>query len=611
MREITRARDWLKPVCQKMAEITRRLASEHYRNTRDEGGENPSGTPENYPFSYKMFVGPQLLFGVPFCTLEPVRRIENKATAEALELATNAWAKETSLEVTLEQLLDDCFVGFGVSKSGVEPRGDYAGDGLTAVEGNFEAEANYPFTVHVDPRNLIIDPEAKSMGKTRFVGQVFERDLEDVRNDDRYDPASRALVPDIERELDASVQAFPENEWAAEKLRKRINLYELYLPEHGLIVTLAETGKESAIVLRAEPYFGPDEGPYELWGFVSVPGELLPISPLVALWDEFLELNAHSCDMADSAATHKALGIGQTGSAEDAKTVKDAKNGDMILLSRGKDSVGNLEIGGATDTQMSFVMYLRDRLDRNLGYTDAQRGQATGRATATENTIAQSSADLRVETMRNRVRRAAVGVFRKVAWYFFHDPSIPPIELIRTDPITGMQDPGIFFPGPPPAEGGRFVQNTWLENEPDSNFIDYELEIDVKTMVRTDDAIEQKRAQDEWATLIMPLAATLGPQVINWRRAIDRYGNAFNTKNLSKIILNDPMMMLIPPDPLAMQTAQSQKLARPMSSPTTLPGLMNNAGTGMSGAPAAMGGSPPGGGGMPSATAPAASAGAK
>src|SRR4051812_43510873 len=98
-------------------------------------------------------------------------------------------------------------------------------------------------------------------------------------------------------EDDPTTQAYPENVGAdaIERQRKRVNLYELYLPEHGRIITLAETGPQP-VILRNEEYFGPDEGPYTLWGLTSVPGELLPLSPLVALWDEFLELQQHAAD---------------------------------------------------------------------------------------------------------------------------------------------------------------------------------------------------------------------------------------------------------------------------------------------------------------------------
>jgi hypothetical protein len=198
---------------------------------------------------------------------------------------------------------------------------------------------------------------------------------------------------------DASVQAYPEGSrnYVKERLRKRVNLYELYLPEHGRIITLAETGPQP-VILRNEEYFGPDEGPYTLWGLTSVPGELLPLSPLVALWDEFLELQQHAADMADSAATHKKIGIGPTGADEDAKTIRDAKNGGMYLVNN-PDQIHDFEIGGASDTQMSFTAYLRARLDRNLGFSDAQRGVVNGDSTATEANLAAASSDLRVDSM--------------------------------------------------------------------------------------------------------------------------------------------------------------------------------------------------------------------
>ena len=42
---------------------------------------------------------------------------------------------------------------------------------------------------------------------------------------------------------------------------------------------IGETGAESGVILRQAPFWGPDEGPYSLWGLETVPGEMIPISP--------------------------------------------------------------------------------------------------------------------------------------------------------------------------------------------------------------------------------------------------------------------------------------------------------------------------------------------
>jgi hypothetical protein len=143
-------------------------------------------------------------------------------------------------------------------------------------------------------------------------------------------------------------------------------------------------------------------------------------------------------------------------------------------------------------------------------------------------------------------------------------------------------------------------------------------------MGKQDDAIKQKRAQDEFVQ-VQALANILGAQAINWRRVIDRYGNAFNTQQLSKIILIDTMGMMIPMDPLGMIPPQLPTGGTPPprmvgrgpaggggAGGATMPGLMMNAGTNLGAAPvSAGGGAGPASSGRSSARRPGAGGGAQ
>ena len=552
LKEIHDAERWLKPFHSKRREMIRKFAGPHYR--QDENMEDDTKAPENYPFAYTEFVKPQIVFGMPACTVSATAAESAMSTAQALQVAINHWIKEQSWKQTLSSVVDDAFFGFGVTKCGLRPRGDYGGQGLAAVGGDFEAAPNWPFAMRIPPRDFIIDAQCMELRRARIMGHSFERDLDDVKSDESLDPQARDAVQQMGGEPRTDVAfARPGTD------RKRVKLWEVYLPEHARVSVLAEhsEGNGSGVVLSNEPYLGPDEGPYTIWGLASVPDELMPISPIQALWDQFLEVNTHSRAAAKSASTHKKLGVYEPSAKEDSTRIKNARNGQMIPVKNIK-AIADFEIGGASPQQLNFISFVRDRLDRNLGFGDAQRGSVGRGTTATEANIANSNSDLRTEAKKDRIGDCVVEVYRKIGWYFFNEESIGPMTLSRQDQTTGRMIEGVFQPG---RWQGGYMQNVYIPPEPESDFTEFALTIVADTMGKQDDPVKQKRAQDEWQ-MAMGLMQMGLP--VNIRRLLDRYGEAFNVAEFSKIVLLDQTGQAVPLDPLSQGSGM----------PTGMPGGM-------------------------------------
>lgn len=543
LQEIRDAKKRLDPHLKKRQELIQHTAGRHYRNS--EGFKQ--ATPENLGYCYKSFVKPQLLFGRPAARVQAGSPIYAE-TADALELACNYWAKEINFKAVADEVLDDAFVGFGLTLTGVCPDPSFHGQGLGAVYDNFEQVPNYPFCIRVDPRCAILDARAKSLDECRIIGHTYEQDHEDVTLDQRNDPeAAASTKPSGDERTDAGgrdTAAFA-NEGNREGERRRITIHEVYLPEHKLLVAIAELGDGAAagVILRQEEFFGPDEGPFTLWGLDTVAGELVPLSPLVALWDSYLEVNAHAKAAARSAETHKKLGIFQPSAKEDADRIQRASSGDMVPV-KDPASVRDFEIGGASVQQIQYLDVRTQRLEKAIGFGGAQQGVA-GKQTATGESIANQNSDLRIDRMRDRVADSISSVYRKVAWYFFHDSSLGSFDLQAQNEQTGAMEPARLIAGP--WDGGM-VDGAYVPPEPQSDFTDYQFEIDASSMVKTDDALEQKRAQDEFAMCLQLFQMGMP---INWRRVIDRLGDKMGTRDLSSIILLDQAGQVIPLDPYA------------------------------------------------------------
>jgi hypothetical protein len=559
MREISDSKNRMREHTAARVEMIQRFAGPHYRG---DTGQAPS--PDNYPFAYKTFIKPQLLFGVPACTVNAALEISDAPVAEAEQVALNKWAKNEQIKEVFSEGVDASFFGFGVTKVCV------AGDPDAPVE-EFPYRTNCVEVEDIPPADFIIDARAKKPRDVRLVGHQFERDLDDVMLDERYDPN---LTQDL-RSIDTNDEkpegdAFP-GEYEAE--RKRIRLYELYLPEQKMILTIADKGGDDGIILRQEPWHGPSRkyaplGPYVMWGLESVSGQLIPISPLQALWDEFQELATHGSAAARSAETHKKIGIYALASKADGEAIKKAESGDMTGV-QDPASVKDFEIGGTSEIQLNWLMFLREKLDRNLGFGDAQRGVAAQK-TATGEQIAAGNSDMRLDSMRDRVATGIRTIFKLVGWYFHEDATLAPMRLTVENPQSGAPEEATFMSGP--WDGGH-VNNQFVPPQQPIDFSELHFDVDVRSMIKSDDAIEQKRAQDE--ILLAQTLAGMGFPV-NWKRVLDRYGTAFNVRDYSKIILLDLPIpgMGLPPDPLSRPPGMAGAMLGDQQQGGGMPGMM-------------------------------------
>jgi hypothetical protein len=191
----------------------------------------------------------------------------------------------------------------------------------------------------------------------------------------------------------------------------------------------------------------------------------------------------------------------------------------------------------------------------------ATAGNTTDSDTATANQIAQQSTDKRTEWIKQSVINAAESDLRKVGWYYWNQPELVQ-DLSIKDRVSGVARRYRFYGGQFDQDslavlsGGRFAGQAGRE------WADYHLTINAGSLEHTDDPVIQKRAQDEFEMIMGQLVPLIGIQGINLARMIDRYGDAFNERDLSKIILNPNLLA-------QMGAIQSQMV------PGTWPSLQN------------------------------------
>ncbi|HWE97587.1 MAG TPA: hypothetical protein VG269_26765 [Tepidisphaeraceae bacterium] len=543
--------------------LVRRYAGNWYRND-----SRTKPRPENMIFGFVSTLLPDLIFDNPAVAVTAKRTISHAAIAEAMEMGENGWIKEVDLKTELEMVAVDMLFGYGCIGVGVEERSDF-GEGKHGVQGRFTVDALTPFAIRKDPANVFIDPQCDTWRSARFVGEMFQRDLEDLQGDNRYDQevVKKLTADDANRSGKTGTErAFRDNAFTSTVNRGRVTLYQIYIPELRQIGTLTADGEGQGHWIRPLAAFhGPAAGPYCFFGVYTVPNQVYPLSPIAAMAETDQELNAHATAAATDAATAKNLVLVSAEQGPLAEEIQRAASNSVIKV---KGLNGNMvlpvAVGGTTVQRLEYLNMLLQRTDRVSGQSEAARGKAQG-VTATEANLAHTNADARVEFMHLKFRDGVKDVLTRVGWYMYHDPSVvSPVS--STDPQTGQKFEGLFLGGIQPGQE-------------DTDWSGFFLDIEPMSMRRIDPAVQAQHAQltVELVTSIAPLI----PQMpfINWSAILDMIGQANNMPDFAKTVLNQEGLMMIgsntppgamgagpgaPPGPGASPTLQAASQGAPI-----------------------------------------------
>jgi hypothetical protein len=283
--------------------------------------------------------------------------------------------------------------------------------------------------------------------------------------------------------------------------RKELVLYEVWVPElrdedrekideatglqmfNGTIYTVlkgqnANDDAESEFVREPRPYWGPRSGPYTMFGVYTVPDDPYPLSPIVAIVPQMDDVNHHLRSMRYSASAYKRLILVDSRNPKLAEDIRD-KDDLYVVLANGIDAsqVVPVEVGGITAQQVNYSQMSQDRLDRVSGIHDAMRGDVKGSATATEISVAESSAGVRLAHLKKQFMECVNEVIKTVGWFMFHDNKIVFPLGAEGIPLLGASPEPVFS-----ADAMVGV------------FDDLDFEIEAMSMERVSEQMVQRRA---------------------------------------------------------------------------------------------------------------------
>ena len=578
--------------------------------------------PENHPFEWLSWITPKIIDDNPRVSVNARGSGVARDVPVRLEHGINQWASATVLWRQLQQVFVDMSFAFGVMRVGVGPIPGHRG-----VEKRHWAAAK-----RVDPKRFVIDTRGVSaQHEARYMAHLWRRDKDDLLSShkpglNKKVIAAMAVDKDMNKvERQQSAAGRPDRKeilgwevWVPEfeLPRARVDAYRKRqmemnggeLPEamldddqlNGTILTLGLAVQGDARgkpqwIREPRPFWGPACGPYELYGVYIVPGQIYPLSPLLASYEELVEVNAHATAMSVGAANWRRFIAVDASNPRAFEQAQNAKHGSVVAIEGADKAIKSVETGGVAGEQYTYFEFLRQRLARRTGQNEGARGDVSGDATATEYADVASQRESRVGMIRRLFNEHTRAVLYRAGWNLYHNefarfdlPSaavadlmprpqfLPPetqAESIAMDMAQGKR------PTPPGWEDLTILQLieqvrkslAWAprlqfpfeDAQDDVSMADVvgipydqlELSIDPMSMGRVDQAMQMRLAQDQVSMVSETCALMPANPHIKWDKLYDTYGDAHNVRRFSDIIDMDALRQLWQAQAMAAQAA--------------------------------------------------------
>mgnify|MGYP000913249793 CR=1 FL=1 len=519
---------------------------------------------ENHAFEWVTNMVPNLVYSNPAVDLKSDEAPPDHPAVEATRTGLNTWIQAVNYAEVLIEIAVDLQFDFGVMLTTLDqvpsPDGSAYQFADTPAATMPQPPALRPMAYRLSPRRFFMDPQATSRRHPRYLGHDSIEDKSNLLDAKKLDGSPKYDARAIESlaaddGVDDAIRKAGGTVRNDRVTRNQLVVREIYVPETGMIYTLAATGPTGGgdgptakFIREPRPYVGPRTGPYTLFGIHLVPDQLYPLSPLAVSHDLVEEINAHAGQASDDAGAAKKL-IVVDGDPKSVKELITANNGTVLAIKGFTGSLAQVDIGGPQKTNIDYIQFLRERLDRITGITDAVQGNITG-ATAEEIHTAQANRNVRIRHAQSRFRASVVEALRIVLFHLWHNPLVRfPVSV--TDPDTGEVQIGEFQGGPGPDGDPLTYEALHVEIEP------YTLE-----------AVDQATLQMRMEKAVMSVAGSAQNMVmqpwVKWKALVDDQFETMNIKgggsryidwnmlSMAQQMANPMLFGIVPPMPGAM-----------------------------------------------------------
>jgi hypothetical protein len=318
------------------------------------------------------------------------------------------WLNEQVVRIglgeTLRRVVIDAFYADGICKVALTSPCDAASSawGVTAGE---------PGCWPVDFEDWVFDTAASRYGECTFLGHRYRCPLDVAKK--MYGSKAKNLAGnygdrDWNREGDERIGRLTRGYQGFEEFEEHVELWELYLPRHGKVVTLAdrdviEAGpRDKKNVLWEQPWVGAPSGPYLDLGFGLVPGNCLSKAPMMDWFELHMDLNATLRKIDRTVRRLKEVTVYRRANNGDAQALQAASDGDFVPIQDPETMQTIVSAGKALGVLNTMAALYKELFDfaSNLSLVGGRKSVAP---TATQEKIQNANAGAGMAVMQNRV----------------------------------------------------------------------------------------------------------------------------------------------------------------------------------------------------------------
>jgi hypothetical protein len=308
------------------------------------------------------------------------------------------------------------------------------------------------------------------------------------------------------------------NDGEFDEFVEQVALWDVWLPEHQLLLTLLDD-KECGAVVRSVDWDGPPRGPYHFLKFMDVPGSAMPLAPGQLLRSLNKSENALFRKLIRQAERQKTIGLVQAGQNIDAEAIRNASDGQLVPV-QNPGVVNEYSFGGASQESLMFAMQIDQLFSRMAGNLDTMGGLSTQADTASQEQMIGAAVSKKAAKMGKAVIDATTAVIEDLLYYMWSDP-------IREYKVSR------------PLLGGKFELEGTItpEDREAENFEDLKVKVDPYSMQYRSPQEKVSQILQLLTQVVAPMAPMFAQQgfQVNVRKLFEKLAKEMNEPDIMEI----------------------------------------------------------------------------
>jgi hypothetical protein len=412
---------------QERYDMVREYVGRHYS---EEGSARD--VPCNLLAAYIGIVGRKLIANNPRFSLSTWNQSQ-KPAIHAMEDWINTAVVKIKLAATIKRIVIDSLFSIGIAKVALATPADGAVSNWTLGPGQ-------PSVWRVDLDDFVFDTRARDFAECKYIGHRYRAPLRVIRESKIYSKDRKNLSASENKiynmEGDERINLIGMTTLAGqEEFDPGVDLWEIYLPRHQLVLTLRDDNLTGASqsdhgsrdinfgkALRIQRWLGPRGGPYHILGLGTVPGNVMPKSPIQDLYDLHLAINRMVRKLLRQADRQKEVVFAAGTASEDGQRLIRTSDGEATIVDN-PDKLKPVMWGAPNAQNFQLFTAMKDLFNWLGGNLEIMGGLAPQSKTAAQDKLMNENSSATISEMQDATANFTASMGNALCWFFHHHPT--------------------------------------------------------------------------------------------------------------------------------------------------------------------------------------------